>query len=35
MPHDPELLENVPEGAESGQGNCGDQEDDGLYLSGL
>ncbi len=33
MPHHPELLEDVPQGLESGQGDCGDQEDDGFDLS--
>ena len=33
VPHHPELLEDVPEGLESGQGDCGDQEDDGFDVS--
>lgn len=35
MPHHPELLEDVSEGVESREGNCGDKEDDGVDLSGF
>ena len=35
VPHDPELLEDVSKGVESREGDCGDQEDDGFYLSGV
>ena len=30
MPYDLELLEDVSEGVESGESNCGDQEEYGL-----
>ena len=35
VPHDPELLEDVSKGVESRQGDRGDQENDGFYLSGV
>ena len=34
LPHHPQLLADVPERAESRQGDRGDQEDDGVDLSG-
>ena len=33
MPHYPELLEDVSQGVESGQSDCGDQEEYGIYLN--
>lgn len=35
MPYDFELLEDVSEGVEPREGDCGDQEDDGFYVRGV
>ncbi len=32
MPHNLELLKDMSEGVESGSGNCGDKEGDGICV---